>query len=62
VVRLSKHRGEKPPPLYEVRELTLEEALLVLAAEKEERRIRAEERADRHAGRRSGPGGGRGER
>jgi hypothetical protein len=48
--------------LYEVRELTLEEALLVLAADKEERRIRAEEKATRAAkrpspGRRGGRGG-----
>ena len=47
MARVSKSEAERPPPLYEVRELTLEEALLVLAAEKEERRIRAEEKAAR---------------
>jgi hypothetical protein len=47
VARLSKREGGRAPPLYEVRELTLEEALLVLAAEKEERRIKAEERETR---------------
>ena len=47
VARPSKHELGKAPPLYEVRELTLEEALLVLAAEKEERRIKADEREAR---------------
>lgn len=47
MARTSKRKGERAPPLYEVRELTLEEALLVLAAEKEERRIKAEEREAR---------------
>jgi hypothetical protein len=63
VARLSKQKGDNPPPLYEVRELTLEEALLVLAADKEERRIRAEEKAAR-APKRPSPGrrGGRGGR
>ncbi|MGD2083307.1 MAG: hypothetical protein PVF91_10090 [Chromatiales bacterium] len=62
MARLSKDKGGNSPPLYEVRELTLEEALLVLAADKEERRIRAEEKATRAAkrpspGRRGGRGG-----
>ncbi len=37
------------PPLYEVRELSLEEAMLLLAAEREEQAIKAAER------KRSGP-------